>query len=517
MQITYISSGLKDVSRNPLLPKGPIKWRTGPSAGKAGVPGAAPLLSEVALAPREEDNTPALSYQKDTRGRKPKEQTPGQLKPEPAPETPPPRAHPDAGKLSIDTGPFFADSVSGWGSNIDMVALAHGPVGCGAFPQTTREETPGFVEGVEGFASVHACTDLKDTDLENGGNEKLSRALNETATLFPLARGVSIVNEDPVALIGADIDGIAREKTKSLGRLVIPLGRGDAPTRAVAQASGLKAAASYRGRLPSTRYDVALPFYRGATSLVWIVSKLLIDIGLNPVHEFTYSSTADMARIHRCKLIIGFAPRLDVPADFMLNGAAQQLRRWFDIPIVWTCFLGPSATDASLRAIAAHFDRKIQRRAEEVIAANRRKIDAVIARYRPRLQGKLVVDFDWLPETLLEKYRLLGMRVGNATGWTGKTGVWRTPRLVCDRGNPGEQAIDSYIREAKPDFVLYFKRDEHDWRKRAQPCLEYSSFFDRGGNAFWGYDGFACFASALDRALNAPWRKLLKPPWPNET
>ena len=506
------------MTRNPLLPKGPIKWRTGPSAGQVGVPTSAPGAAEVAVAPREreKDCAPVDSYQKDPRGRKPKERASARRKPEPAPETPAPRAHPDAGMLSLNAGPFFGDSVSGWGSNLDMVALAHGPVGCGAFPQGGREELPGFVQGIESFASVHACTDLKDTDLGNGGKEKLSRALNEIATLFPLARGVSIVNEDPVALVGADIDGIAREETQASGRLIIPLGRGDAPTRAAADAAALKAAVKYRGALGTSRHDVALPFYRGATSLVWIISKLLSDIGLNPIHELTHSSTADMARIHRCKLVIGFAPRLDVSADFMPNGNAQLLRRWFGIPIIWTCFLGPSATDASLRTIAAHFGRKIQRRAEEVIAANRRKIDAVVARYRPRLQGKLVVDFDWLPETLLESYRLLGMRVGNATGWPGKTGVWRTPRLVCDRRNPSEKAIDSYIREAKPDFVLYFKRDEHDWRKRAQPCLEYSPFFDSGGNSYWGYDGFVCFAPALDRALNAPWRKLLKPPWAKE-
>ena len=304
------------MTRNPLLPKGPIKWRTGPSAGQVGVPTSAPGAAEVAVAPREreKDCAPVDSYQKDPRGRKPKERASARRKPEPAPETPAPRAHPDAGMLSLNAGPFFGDSVSGWGSNLDMVALAHGPVGCGAFPQGGREELPGFVQGIESFASVHACTDLKDTDLGNGGKEKLSRALNEIATLFPLARGVSIVNEDPVALVGADIDGIAREETQASGRLIIPLGRGDAPTRAAADAAALKAAVKYRGALGTSRHDVALPFYRGATSLVWIISKLLSDIGLNPIHELTHSSTADMARIHRCKLVIGFAPGLSVSA-----------------------------------------------------------------------------------------------------------------------------------------------------------------------------------------------------------
>jgi len=153
---------------------------------------------------------------------------------------------------------------------------------------------------------------------------------------------------------------------------------------------------------------------------------------------------------------------------------------------------------------------------EQVIATNRQKTEAVAARYRPRLQDKLVVHFRPMTEEELEPYRLLGFRIGNAAGWTGKTGKWRAPRLVCDPENPTEKAIDSYIAEAKPDLVLDFPRDDYEWRKRGQVALPTTPLFDRTGNAFWAYDGFACFAATLDRALNAPWRKLLKPPWPAE-
>ena len=107
---------------------------------------------------------------------------------------------------------------------------------------------------------------------------------------------------------------------------------------------------------------------------------------------------------------------------------------------------------------------------------------------------------------------------GGPTGWHGKTGKWRTPRLVCDADNPNLKAIDSYIAEAKPDLVLHFgrseERGEYDWRKRGQNVLPFSPLFDRNGNAYWGYDGFACFAAALDRAVNPPWRRLLELPWP---
>jgi nitrogenase molybdenum-iron protein alpha chain len=93
-------------------------------------------------------------------------------------------------------------------------------------------------------------------------------------------------------------------------------------------------------------------------------------------------------------------------------------------------------------------------------------------------------------------------------------GVWRTPRTACDWT---EKSINAYIAEARPDIVIHFQRDEYEWRKEARPVLAFTPLFDAGDNCLWGYDSLASFAAALDRAVNAPWRKLLKPPWPEES
>lgn len=241
------------------------------------------------------------------------------------------------------------------------------------------------------------------------------------------------------------------------------------------------------------------------------------DMGLDPVHQITNFSAGDMARVSQCALVVGFAQRTDVPQAFFRGGYAQLSRQWFGMPLVWACFVSPSATDASLRKIAAGFDANTQRQAEAVVAQGRDAVNAIIAAYRPRLEGKLMLHFCPMTEEELEPFRLLGLRIGNAHGWVGKNRAWRTPRLICDPDNPSWKAIDSYIAEAKPDLILPLRRgddrDEYDWRKHGQTALSHSPLFDRGGNAYWGYDGFACLAAELDRALNAPWRKILKPPW----
>ncbi|MGO8845834.1 MAG: nitrogenase component 1 [Methylocella sp.] len=503
------------MARNPFLPRRPIRWQGGPSKGLLGIPA---LSVDVLACPQPGSTQDA--YRKDPRGRKPKDPnaTPRQTKLISADlhEAPIARAHPDAGKFTSCTGPFFLESNSGWGSNLDMMALAHGPVGCGVFTQASRLNLPGFEQGIESFTALHACTDLTTADLEDGGDAKLARALDELQTLFPLSRGVTIMSEDPIALLDSNVKGIAKAKAKESGRLIVPRSceffRVTSPW-VVETAAALKAAASSQNQPRSTPYDVALPFCREAVGLVWILDKLLRDIGLNPIHEVTGSSASDMARISQCRLVIGFAEKLDVPIDYFPGGYARLLQQWYNMPLVWACFAGPSATDASLRAIASRFDSKIRVRAERTIAANRKKIDAIAAPYRPRLEGKLVVHFYPMTDEQLEPYRLLGLRIGNATGWPGKTTKWRTPRLVCDPESPSEKAIDSYIAEAKPDLVLCYGRNEYDWHKRGRNALPFTPLFDRRGNAFWGYDGFACFAATLDRTLNAPWTKLLKPPW----
>ncbi|WP_244441396.1 MULTISPECIES: nitrogenase component 1 [Methylosinus] len=396
-----------------------------------------------------------------------------------------------------------------------MVPLDHGPVGCGAYGQTMRLTAPGYVQGIESFSALHACTDLRAEDIGDAGDRRLARAIDEIAELFPLARGIVVASEEPMPALGADITGIAKAKMAEQRKLILPLN--GYRSWAVETAAALRSAELLHPLTTSSGKRVVLPYSREATALVWIVSKLLMEIGLEPVHEMTQSSAIDLARVSDCKLVIGFASKVGALEEQLRGGYADLLQRWFATPIVWTCFESPSTTSASLRAIAKRFDRGVARRVDAAIVKGEALVAHTIDRYRPRLEGKLVLFFRPMTEAQLEPYRLLGLRIGDASGWTGKTGKQRTPRLKCDDDHPDERAIDSYISEAKPDLVLHFgngeTRGEYEWRKRGQVALPFSPFFDRKGNAFWGYDGFACLAAALDRAMNATWRDLVQPPW----
>lgn len=185
----------------------------------------------------EAERASEAPYRKDRRGRKPKLHPPGprlQTPPNPKPDEPAGAIDPHAGRLSYCSGEFSFESNSGWGSNLDMLAIAHGPVGCGAFTQAARFVPPWRSQGVDGFTALHACTNLQEGDLDDGGDDRLARALDEARDLFPLAQGAVILDQDPIALLDSNAKGVAKLKARETDQLIVS----GLPGQSLAQADG---------------------------------------------------------------------------------------------------------------------------------------------------------------------------------------------------------------------------------------------------------------------------------------
>ena len=85
----------------------------------------------------------------------------------------------------------------------------------------------------------------------------------------------------------------------------------------------------------------------------------------------------------------------------------------YGIPWMEYNFFGPTKTSESLRKIAAHFDESIQKKAEEVIAKYEAQTAAIIAKYKPRLEGKKVMLYvgGLRPRHVIGAYEDLGMEI----------------------------------------------------------------------------------------------------------
>jgi nitrogenase molybdenum-iron protein alpha chain len=108
-----------------------------------------------------------------------------------------------------------------WGPIRDMAHISHGPVGCGWYSWGTRRNLMSGVNGVSNFA-MQMTSDFQEKDIVYGGDKKLATLLRETKELFPLAKGISVLSECPVGLIGDDINSVAKTMSKELDLPIIP-------------------------------------------------------------------------------------------------------------------------------------------------------------------------------------------------------------------------------------------------------------------------------------------------------
>jgi nitrogenase molybdenum-iron protein alpha chain len=181
-------------------------------------------------------------------------------------------------------------------------------------------------------------------------------------------------------------------------------------------------------------------------------------------------------------------------------------------------FFGPSRIEQSLRAIAEFFDDTIKENVEKAIAKYRPLADAVIEKYRPRLEGKKVMLYvgGLRPRHMVSAYEDLGMEiVGGGYEFAHKDDYQRTMShvkegtLIFDDVTAYE--MEKFIERIRPDLVGSGIKEKYPTQKMGVPFRQVHSW-DYSG-PYHAYDGFAIFARDMDLAINNPvWGKF-KAPW----
>jgi len=92
------------------------------------------------------------------------------------------------------------------------------PVGCGQYSWGTRRNYYGGQNGVDSFVGMQITSDFQEKDIVFGGDKKLDKMLDEINALFPLSRGISIMSECPIGLIGDDIEAVPRRRARNAAR-----------------------------------------------------------------------------------------------------------------------------------------------------------------------------------------------------------------------------------------------------------------------------------------------------------
>lgn len=405
-----------------------------------------------------------------------------------------------------------------WGPIKDMIHISHGPVGCGQYSRAGRRNYYSGKTGVNAFGTMNFTSDFQEKDVVFGGDKKLKELINEIETLFPLNKGISIQSECPIGLIGDDIEAVAKEKTKELEKPVISV-RCEG-FRGVSQSLGhhiandaLRDHVLGKGEqdFVSTDYDVAIIGDYNIGGDAWSSRILLEEMGLRVVAQWSGDGTLpEMQRTNLVKLNLVHCYR-------SMNYISRHMEEQYGIPWMEYNFFGPTKTEESLRAIAARFDETIQAKCEEVIAKYRPQWQAIVDKYRPRLEGKKVMLYvgGLRPRHVIGAYEDLGMEiVGTGYEFAHDDDYQRTYKelkegtLIYDDMSAFE--MEEFVKHVKPDLIGAGVKEKYLFQKMGVPFRQMHSW-DYSG-PYHGFDGFAIFARDMDMTLNNPcWSKLAAP------
>ena len=405
-----------------------------------------------------------------------------------------------------------------WGPIRDMVHVSHGPVGCGWYSWGTRRNLMSGVNGVSNFA-MQMTSDFQEKDIVYGGDKKLAQLLKETKELFPLAKGISVLSECPVGLIGDDINSVARTMSKELDMPIIPCNCEG--FRGVSQSLGHHISNdTIRDYIIETRtfsepagpYDIALIGEYNIGGDAWSTKPLLEECGFNVKAVWTGDGQIEhIAATHQVKLNVIHCYR-------SMNYMARVMEENYKIPWLELNFFGPTKIKDSLRKLAERFDDTIKQKVEAVIAKYDPDMQKVIEEYRPRLEGKKVMLYvgGLRPRHTVSAYEDLGMQVvGSGYEFAHNDDYERTapemPEATVIYDDVSEYELEQFVHTLKPDLVGSGIKEKYLLQKMGIPFRQMHSW-DYSG-PYHGYVGFPTFARDIDMAVNSPTWKLVKAPF----
>ena len=408
-----------------------------------------------------------------------------------------------------------------WGPIKDIVHVSHGPVGCGQYSWGQRRNyVSGAVTGVNSWVAMQVTSNFQEKDIVFGGDKKLAKLIDEIEAIFPLNRGISVMSECPVGLIGDDIEAVAKRKSAEIGKVIAPV-RCEG-FRGVSQSLGHHIANDVMRDyivdktadkpFDGTPYDVLIVGDYNIGGDAWASRILIEEMGLRVIGQ--WSGDASVAEVER-----GAKAKLNLIHCYRsMNYICRHMEEKYGIPWIEYNFFGPSQIEKSLRAIAAQFDDAIKEGAERVIAKYRPLADAVLARYKPRLEGKKIMLYvgGLRPRHISDAYGDLGMEVtatgyefGHADDYQRTTEYIKDGTLVCD--DASEFELEKFIQNIRPDLVGSGIKEKYGTQKLGVPFRQMHSW-DYSG-PYHGYDGFAVFARDMDLAINNPVWGMHKAPW----
>lgn len=124
------------------------------------------------------------------------------------------------------------------GPTRDIVNITHGPIGCAFYSWLTRRnQTRTESDMEENFIPYAFSTDMQDSNIVFGGEDKLKQAIREAVELFN-PKAVAVFSTCPVGLIGDDVHRVAKQMMEEYDNKINIFGFSCEGYRGVSQSAG---------------------------------------------------------------------------------------------------------------------------------------------------------------------------------------------------------------------------------------------------------------------------------------
>jgi len=283
------------------------------------------------------------------------------------------------------------------GPTRDIVNITHGPIGCGFYSWLTRRnQTKPEGDREENFITYCFSTDMQDSNIVFGGEEKLKQAIREAYELFH-PKAIAVFSTCPVGLIGDDVHRVARQMKEEIGNGINIFGFSCEGYRGVSQSAGHHIANNglfknligrddeVRGSL---KYRVNLLGEYNIGGDAFELERVFEKCGIHLISTFSGNSTVQgFENAHTADLNMVMCHR-------SINYVAEMMETAFGIPWIKVQPIGARSTAKMLRKIAQYFgEQELIDRVEEVIAEEMKEVEAVREKIHPKTTGKKAMLF----------------------------------------------------------------------------------------------------------------------------
>ncbi len=283
------------------------------------------------------------------------------------------------------------------GPTRDIVNITHGPIGCGFYSWLTRRnQTKPENPDDPNYMTYCFSTDMQDSNIVFGGEEKLKQAIREAYELFH-PKAIAIFSTCPVGLIGDDVHRVARQMVEEIGDGINIFGFSCEGYRGVSQSAGHHIANNglfknligrddeVRG---SAKYRVNLLGEYNIGGDAFELERIFEECGINLIATFSGNSTIQkFENAHTADLNMVMCHR-------SINYVAGMMETTFGIPWIKVQPIGAESTAKMLRKIGQYFgEQELIDRIEEVIAKEMVEVKIAQAKALIKTKGKMAMLF----------------------------------------------------------------------------------------------------------------------------